>query len=78
MAGSAMNGICDLPNLNRLKSMGVTFSNAFSNRVWPRIKAGAPCPTNLVSGHRQVGEQDVMVSVAAGNHAEAGIVCRAH
>ena len=28
---AAMNGICDLPNLKRLQSMGVTFSNAFSN-----------------------------------------------
>ncbi len=27
---AAMNGICDLPNLKRLQSMGVTFSNAFS------------------------------------------------
>ena len=28
---AAMNGICDLPNLKRLQSMGVTFTNAFSN-----------------------------------------------
>ena len=28
---AAMNGICDLPNLRHLQSMGVTFTNAFSN-----------------------------------------------
>ena len=28
---AALNGICDLPNLKRLQSMGVTFTNAFSN-----------------------------------------------
>ena len=28
---AAMNGICELPNLRRLQSMGVTFTNAFSN-----------------------------------------------
>ena len=28
---AAMNGICDLPNLRRIQSMGVTFTNAFSN-----------------------------------------------
>ncbi len=28
---AAMNGICELPNLKRIKSMGVTFSNAFAN-----------------------------------------------
>ena len=28
---TAMNGICDLPNLRRLQGMGMTFTNAFSN-----------------------------------------------
>jgi len=37
---------------------------------------GSPCPTNLVSVHRKLNEQDVMVSVEAGDHAEAGIVLR--
>ncbi len=37
---------------------------------------GSPCPTNLVSLHRELNEADVMVSVEAGHHAEAGIVLR--
>ena len=37
---------------------------------------GSPCPTNLVSVHREINEKDVMVSVEAGNPAEAGIVLR--
>lgn len=28
---TAMDGICDLPNLKRLQAMGVTFTNAYSN-----------------------------------------------
>jgi hypothetical protein len=36
----------------------------------------SPCPTNLVSVHKQISETDVMISVEAGNHAEAGIVLR--
>ena len=28
---AAMDGICDLPNLKRLKDMGVTFNHAYSN-----------------------------------------------
>lgn len=36
----------------------------------------SPCPINLVSVHKEICEKDVMVSVEAGNNAEAGIVLR--
>ena len=37
---------------------------------------GEACPTNMVSIRKEILEKDVMVSVEAGNHAEAGIVLR--
>ena len=39
---------------------------------------GKACLTNMVSVHRSIDEKDVMVSVKAGNHAEAGIILRFH
>jgi len=48
---TAMNGICDLPNLRRLQGMGMTFTNAFSsNPVCCPARAGIA--TGLASrGH---------------------------
>jgi len=39
-------------------------------------EGGSPCPTNLVSVHKEIAEKDVMVSVEAGGQAEAGIILR--
>jgi hypothetical protein len=39
---------------------------------------GKACLTNRVSVHKSINEKDVMVSVEAGNYAEAGIVLRFH
>ncbi len=39
---------------------------------------GKACLTNMVSVHRSTNEKDVMVSMEAGNHAEAGIILGFH
>lgn len=46
---AAMNGICELPNLKRLQSMGVTFTNAFSNNPVCSPMATGSIPTSLPS-----------------------------
>ena len=43
---AAMNGICELPNLKRLQSMGVTFPNAFSNNPVCSPMATGSIPTS--------------------------------
>jgi arylsulfatase A-like enzyme len=50
-----MNDICDLPNLKRLQSIGVTFTNAFSNNpVCCPARAGIALPPRdlvLIGAH---------------------------
>ena len=46
---TAMNGICDLPNLRRLQGMGMTFTNAFSNNPVCSPMATSSIPTSLPS-----------------------------
>jgi hypothetical protein len=58
----------DLGNPTRLKKM--------PSGVATEKGEDSPCPTNLVSVYKEINEKDVMISVEAGNHAEAGIVLR--
>jgi len=54
------------------------FKRAPAGVATEKGEGGSPCPTNLVSVHKEIAEKDVMVSVEAGGHAEAGIVLRFH